>query len=823
MTSHKSTDNKTHHPSKPLLKLPQKLPQFLSLCSTPLSSIHSLGKTIYKKFKSSYLLNPDYYYVKIINEIICNETSHIVAEFKDYLIYGDYSEFVQNYYTINESKDILPKIYEYYDCCSVIFPNYILLQESKYLYKNIQRKQRVIDNQQEMEQEKEKKKKTKRLQLNLSQSISNVFNSLAFESILNLTDTSAIRKMMGLTSLRNNPPVLQQQGSSNDSASLNNNDNVSLLNLVNVLTKAEASHNKTMKPKINCTLRKPNTNNNKQQTIQTTINTNAKKDTCAQVNSTSVNQSKQTNNNNSNSSPKQNTMLIPKGRNYKRAIYTNDISGLNKMNSTSEKEHIKLYYNTNQVIKATSTINHKMNHTNTTREKPNIDTYTQSEHKNKNNKDNNTPKVNSKHSKHNSHQIKKGLITMLLSTNTETFKKKRSERKVKLQSMIPTHNHCPTSSSVTNKEYYLQHMKTITTLNTLHNKINIPIKPVQLPSSNSKSKSARPNSQSKSNHSMTKLTNKILGVISKINNKQVVDKKPHTNTNTNTIHNNGTKKENSNTVTHNYNTISNTKSTYPLTSREEQKIKFNQKIPTNNNINNHFTATSSTSISHKKTFTSSSLGTATGSLNNNNNYQQTIEDKTKEAINTATIPSAHNHKSSFKPITHRNDRANQTNLRLSNDLFTKTTNNALSTKSNVNLTIKSPRNQFLDNPNNKILKTYSHFQSNSTLIGSKSKNLKPKKQQNDIITINKNDNAQTPRCVKGIKIKGFDEIIENTKDTVGINKTIKTNNVNNSDRNEKKNVPSIGTNKSPSFKKQKTTNIQPKPKTNRFINFSKNS
>ena len=86
----------------------------------------------------------------MINEIICNDNTHIVAEFKDYLIKGDYSEFIQKYYLIEESIDCLPKIFEYYDSCSVIFPNYVILPESKYIYKNIQRKQRVIDQQQEI-------------------------------------------------------------------------------------------------------------------------------------------------------------------------------------------------------------------------------------------------------------------------------------------------------------------------------------------------------------------------------------------------------------------------------------------------------------------------------------------------------------------------------------------------------------------------------------------------------------------------------------------------------------------------------------------------
>ena len=80
-----------------------------------------IEKKIYKIFKETYSNDNDFYNIKIINEIICNDSTHIVAEFKDYLINGDYSEFLQKLYPIEESKECLPKIFEYYDSCSVIF------------------------------------------------------------------------------------------------------------------------------------------------------------------------------------------------------------------------------------------------------------------------------------------------------------------------------------------------------------------------------------------------------------------------------------------------------------------------------------------------------------------------------------------------------------------------------------------------------------------------------------------------------------------------------------------------------------------------------
>ena len=87
--------------------------------------------------------------MKIVNDIIYNEPTKVVAMFKDFLIMDDSSEFFKRPYAVAESIDRLPKIIEYYNKFSRVFPNYILLEnESKYMYKNIERKQRAIDGRQ---------------------------------------------------------------------------------------------------------------------------------------------------------------------------------------------------------------------------------------------------------------------------------------------------------------------------------------------------------------------------------------------------------------------------------------------------------------------------------------------------------------------------------------------------------------------------------------------------------------------------------------------------------------------------------------------------
>lgn len=100
--------------------------------------------------EKKYMTSRDYYNVKIINDIIYNEPTHVVSVFKDYLILDDVSEFLKRSYTNIEAKQRLPKIFEFYEKYSKVFPNYVSLPESKFMFKNIERKQRLIDDKQKI-------------------------------------------------------------------------------------------------------------------------------------------------------------------------------------------------------------------------------------------------------------------------------------------------------------------------------------------------------------------------------------------------------------------------------------------------------------------------------------------------------------------------------------------------------------------------------------------------------------------------------------------------------------------------------------------------
>ena len=165
-----------------------------------------LKKLIHQTFIDKYYHDKNFYNSKVIQDIINNESTHVVAEFKDYLIYGDDSEFLQKIYHIKESKKYLPKIFNYYESCSVIFPNYVILHESKYIYKNIQKKQKVIDIQQEQEEKLEKIKSgliNEKDKGGGKDNLYSLFNSKAMYSILGQTNTSNINKIFGINKNNN--------------------------------------------------------------------------------------------------------------------------------------------------------------------------------------------------------------------------------------------------------------------------------------------------------------------------------------------------------------------------------------------------------------------------------------------------------------------------------------------------------------------------------------------------------------------------------------------------------------------------------------------
>lgn len=123
-------------------------------------------------FKSMEILNKKYlsfensYELICINNLIYTENCRIVARFKDFLYYDDSSEFLKKYYTKDELPQILARTFDFYAKYCKVFPNYMILPENLFLYKNLRKKQKMIDKLNEIKREEEENRKHLKLKKN---------------------------------------------------------------------------------------------------------------------------------------------------------------------------------------------------------------------------------------------------------------------------------------------------------------------------------------------------------------------------------------------------------------------------------------------------------------------------------------------------------------------------------------------------------------------------------------------------------------------------------------------------------------------------------
>ena len=271
-----------------------------------------LKKYVHKHFINFYKNSKNDFNIRMIDDILNNESTHLVAEFKDYLIMGDITEFLQKSYNIKECQKYLPKIYDYYNSCSVIFPNYVNLHESKYIYKNIRKKQKVIDNQQEQE---EKQEKIKKGNIKLENN-EDFFTTKTFNSILDQTNTSNLKVFFGI----------------NDKSDANETPN-------DIVAKLEKAENEANKRKINLVKN----------------NRNAK-----QMNNIMENNNNTTNNikvNNSNTNIFNNSKIYNKNKSINQRNKSNN-NNIHYLTGVKKKNNIKLNHNViNTNINSNSNLN----------------------------------------------------------------------------------------------------------------------------------------------------------------------------------------------------------------------------------------------------------------------------------------------------------------------------------------------------------------------------------------------------------------------------------------------------------------------------------
>jgi len=132
------SNDKENTKSRSLSKLSTKPCCLYSLHNSYLSVIHA-------NISSKFVTTRTIYNSKVINDIMNDEPTHIVSVFKEYLIQDDATEFCREYYKLKESKKCLKSITLYHSKYSQVFPNYFRLDLKRSMFRNIRRKQKVID------------------------------------------------------------------------------------------------------------------------------------------------------------------------------------------------------------------------------------------------------------------------------------------------------------------------------------------------------------------------------------------------------------------------------------------------------------------------------------------------------------------------------------------------------------------------------------------------------------------------------------------------------------------------------------------------------
>ena len=233
---------------------------FSPLLHKPSLSLECIVKKNTSRFTRAHYVNEIYYNSRIINDIIYNEKSHIVSLFKDHLILDDCSEFLKRYYVLTESAIRLPRFFEYHETYSRIYPNYTALPESKFIYKNIHRKQKIIDQQQNQEMSNDKQNKKKNSNDVECKYEQNVFSTGVCNSLAN--DSSLLISMFGLVKknckMYNNAKAKNANYGDNNNNNNNNNidngdDSVNdIKKIVNIIDKHQRAKLKSSKSKKQC-------------------------------------------------------------------------------------------------------------------------------------------------------------------------------------------------------------------------------------------------------------------------------------------------------------------------------------------------------------------------------------------------------------------------------------------------------------------------------------------------------------------------------------------------------------------------------------------
>ena len=95
---------------------------------------------------NKYNSYPFYFYIKISNQLLFNFPNHLVSTFKDNLIWNENYDYFKNYYLLNKSNELIPKIGNYYQTYTLFIPVYFPLKDIKgIISKYIKNKMKMLE------------------------------------------------------------------------------------------------------------------------------------------------------------------------------------------------------------------------------------------------------------------------------------------------------------------------------------------------------------------------------------------------------------------------------------------------------------------------------------------------------------------------------------------------------------------------------------------------------------------------------------------------------------------------------------------------------
>ena len=335
----------------------------------------------YNSFENSYELI-------CINNLIYTENCHIVARFKDYLYYDDSTEFFNKFFQTDVLYTSLTKIFNFYSKYCKVFPNYMILPENEFLYRNLRKKQKMIDQFNEIKREEEENRNHLKLQKNKENENDYIlFNKKVQESIENYKPsfTQSTIIMMDYINFNNAKKDSKIFNENSISISLNfNNDNLFLndinsseLTLISIANNINTTPNKNKKSnnnKLSFTPSKKKLKSEKIESFGTKNNNEINKKYISHYHNikkaitknNSNNENININNNNSN-----NNNAIKKNMHKKPIKNNNHINNVNNINNVNTHKIIKKNNNNNSQSKVISNNIYYSSNNKTNKEKNN--------------------------------------------------------------------------------------------------------------------------------------------------------------------------------------------------------------------------------------------------------------------------------------------------------------------------------------------------------------------------------------------------------------------------------------------------------------------